>query len=146
MNSHLPNIVGCIFVLLGFLSLCFSIARLKKSKQSVNWPSCSGKLLEAKMVGYRAQGRDFSLVVKYQYTVGHCKFVGRRICFYTLVRKDECLLILGELEKKESITVFFNPQNHRESVLITGFNGKPYSEIFISFMAIFSGALVAYFF
>lgn len=142
MSSKLPVIVGWLFVLFGFIAFYFSVVRFKKAKESSNWPSCNGKLLEVKMIDYGTQGRNFSLIAKYQYSVDKRNFIGARICFYSLAQKSECQLIFDELKREEFIKVYFNPKNCEESVLIPGLDKRPYGEMFISIVAIFSGALL----
>lgn len=73
------------------------------------------------------------LKVTYEYEIGNRKYTGNTSAFYTLVY-PETQHFFDQYDKNRLVTVFFNPKNPAESVLIPGV--KPgntgYSEVILA--------------
>lgn len=116
----------------GVVAIIFGIRNRKKATESQNWPKVMGKITRAEIVeeldtdeeGFTS--KTYKPEIEYQYTVGDNEFTSTRISFggtrtYSSNKKAEETLTNYPLN--ESVSVFYNPQDSSESVLIQGTKG-----------------------
>lgn len=128
-------------VALGFLLFCIYMLRHalinhRSAKASNDWPSVTGALTELQLWGKRRINGDMvdseNLSVQYQYEVNGKKFAGRRVAFYTL-HYPETVDFAKHYPQGSRVSVFYNPQNPAESVIVPGLHPqKPNSEIWLA--------------
>ena len=128
-------------IALGFLLFCIYMLRHalknhRSAKASNDWPSVTGALTELQLWGKRRINGEMvdseNLIVQYQYEVNGKKFVGRRVAFYTL-HYPETVDFAKRYPQGSRVSVFYNPQNPAESVIVPGLHPqKPNSEIWLA--------------
>lgn len=133
------------FVALGFLLFCvcmlyYALMNHRNAKASNDWASVSGKIAELQLWGKRRINGEMvdseNLHIKYQYEVNGKKFTGRRVAFYTL-HYPETVDFANRYPQGSRVSVFYNPQNSTESVIIPGrHTQKPKGEIWIAGIAV----------
>ncbi|MDX1538049.1 DUF3592 domain-containing protein [Arsukibacterium sp.] len=144
---NLPLIVGVIFLLFGIYMLGHAISCYKKAKLSRHWPAVKGRLTTVKLWGPRlVDGKTIDaekLDVAYSYTVDGISHHARSVSFYTMVY-PETLAFARQHAVGSDISVYYNPRNHAEAVLISGLNkNKPYSDLILGALAVIVGATLA---
>lgn len=130
-----------------------AIRNYRNAQASEVWPSVDGELVKLKLWGKRnvdGQIKEVeNLSLKYKFTVAGNEYTGTNVAFYTLVYPETVEFAEGRSEKSQ-VTVYFNPDNPVESVLMPGLKGdnKRYSEfilgtvgLFISIAITIAGAL-----
>lgn len=128
-------------VALGFLLFCIYMLRHalinhRSAKASNDWPSVTGALTELQLWGKRRINGEMvdseNLSVQYQYELNGKKFAGRRVAFYTL-HYPETVDFAKCYPQGSRVSVFYNPQNPAESVIVPGLHPqKPNSEIWLA--------------
>ena len=128
-------------VAVGFLLFCIYMLRHalinhRNAKASNDWVSVTGKLTELQLWGKRRINGEMvdseNLSIKYQYEANGKTFTGSRSAFYTLHYPET--VDFAKLHPQGSIvSVFYNPKNPAESVIIPGLHPqKPNSEIWLA--------------
>lgn len=129
------------WVALGFLLFCIYMLRYalinhREANASNHWETTTGKLTESQLWGKRRIDGEMvdseNLSVKYQYDVNGKTFTGSRATFYTL-HYPETVDFSKRYPKGSTVSIFYNPQNPSESVIIPGLHPhKPNSEIWLA--------------
>lgn len=132
MTTMIVSIIALAFLLVGTGTAVFFLLKIKKAMASRAWPSVSGELESSglrKVVYNGVDGDSISdqasaLVVdfRYRYTVNGDSFVGSRVTFSDSVNKATSSLkrLQSRYQGKEAISVYYNPENPAESVLLPG--------------------------
>ena len=87
-----------------------------------------------------------NFLVKYEYQVSGKKFTGDRVALYTLIYEDEVDELADKFKEGGEATVFYEPNNPSESVLVTGGrSNKKNGEVIVASAAlIFSIVLISF--
>jgi len=121
-----------VFFVGGVAAIIFGIRNRKKGTESQNWPKVMGKISRAEVLeeldtdeeGFTS--KSYKPEIEYQYGVGDEEFTSTKVSFggtrtYSSHKKAEESLINYPLNG--SVSVFYNPQDPSESVLIQGTKG-----------------------
>jgi hypothetical protein len=144
---NIPLLAGLAFLVVGVYLLNRSLTKLKVASASENWPTTQGTLTKIVLLQKRlinGEMRDAeNLHVQYEYQLEGKTYQGSEPAFYTLMY-PETYEFAQKYQTSEPITVFYNPESHEQSVIITGRHpNKPYSDVSLSILAIVIGLGVA---
>lgn len=118
-------VITLILLLFFVFALFQSVIIFRKAVNSKNWPTQVCASLEVKH--YKSQGIDYNfpnynITAKYTYCVNDLEYFGERIYWgrskVIFATESRGLKLINYLEQK-NIKVFYNPNNHEESVLIS---------------------------
>lgn len=128
-------------VAVGFLLFCIYMLRHalinhRNARASNDWAFVTGALTELRLWGKRRINGEMvdseNLSVQYQYEVNGKNFTGSRAAFYTL-HYPETIDFAERYPQGSRVSVFYNPQNPAESVIVPGLHPqKPNSEIWLA--------------
>ena len=143
MNA-LPVLGGVGFALFSVYVFRRALRNYRKALESKRWPSVRGKLVDVRLRGKRNIGGQMKdadhLNVKYEYKVQEAVHTGTSVTFYTL-HYPETTDFAGNHPPNSEITVYYNPRDAAESVLVPGpHKSKPYSELILGALGFISGA------
>ena len=120
------------FFLGGAAAIFFGYRNRQKATESLNWPKVPGTITEAEVrKDYDTDAEGFTTTtyvpeIKYQYQVGGEEFSNQQISFggtktYSSSKKAE--EALSQYPVNGSVSVYYNPENPEESVLVQGTKG-----------------------
>ena len=120
------------FFLGGAAALFFGYRNRQKATESLNWPKVQGTITEAEVKkDYDTDAEGFTTTtyapkIQYQYQVGEEEFTNDQISFggtrtYSSSKKAE--EALSQYPVNGSVTVYYNPENPKEAVLVQGTKG-----------------------
>lgn len=126
MEEYLPH----LFVLVGVGILALLTYFAVRAVKSASWPSTAGVLLkkgtrehisrdiQTDRVGWSSIHAD----VEYSYEVNGVEYISKRATFSDMVVKPMSALnaLLEEYLASDRVTVYYNPQNPKDSVLLPG--------------------------
>lgn len=146
MNT-LPLFGGAGFALFSIYMLKHALHNHKRALESNHWPTVRGKIVDVRLWGKRNIGGQMKdadhLDVKYEYEVQGTVHTGTSVTFYTLHYPETTDFAQNHPSNSE-ITVYYNPRDAAESVLVCGpKKGKPYSELILASLGIVAGVAVA---
>ncbi len=145
---NIPVIAGAIVALFSLYMLTYAIRSYKKSLASEGWPTVNGKLVKVHLWGGRNVDGEMKEVekldVKYEYTVQEAPYTGTAVTYYTLVY-PETAEFADRHPLNSNISVYYNPENPSESVLMAGprKDNKRYSDIILGSLGVIVGVLIA---
>ncbi len=122
----LPFIVGLLIVPCGLIVIISSIVDLHKMKlASETWLQTKAKMVKSHLVKYRATSNDCSLFVEYHYSLKGVEYVSKRISFIEPNTKALCEEIQSRFPEGETIDIFYDPENPKNSALIVDLSEFP---------------------
>jgi hypothetical protein len=118
-NGRTVALVGSVLLLVlgGVVAFC-SLSSLRNGANSVHWQKVQGRVISLQWHS-PSDGPDFPSV-RYCYTIGGGQYVGDNLCFGAA---SEASCKLSKPVANGPVTVFVNPANPRESVLLPGTSG-----------------------
>ena len=129
-------VVGIIFSL-GIILLLHSFYLFIISTKTKKWTATKGKVLISNIdcSGYIGEEADrlYKAKVEYQYNVNGESFFSKKIFYGDYVKANmpyRAKKIIEKYGKDEIITVYYNPDNPKKSVLETGVNIILYKTLF----------------
>jgi len=132
---------GLFFCVLSIWLLRHVIKELLKYEPSKQWSSTTGKVKDHENIQF-LPGRQRDLFIEYQYDVDGKKHTGSKIALYTLSR-DEAKKLEEQLSIQNKVTVYYNPKEPVESLLIVGGRkDKPYSDLILAIIGLLIGILI----
>jgi hypothetical protein len=145
---NIPLMAGSGFAVFCIYMLQHSIRSYKKAIESQDWPSVTGTLVLVKLWGTRNINGIMTdserLDMQYEYKVNGVRYTGETVAFYTLMY-PETLNYAKSHPCKSDISVYYNPINPNDSVLIPGLRkDKPYSDLIIATLGVMVGVSVAF--
>lgn len=134
--------IGIIFSIGIFLFLNFFYL-FYMSKKTKMWNAVKGKVLSSNIDSIKYVGEDaaqsYKARVEYQYSVNGESYSSKRIFYGDYLRSNmpwRAKKIIKKYAKDEMVTVYYNPQNPKDSVLETGLNYVVYKTLFVSVLFI----------
>src|SRR5262249_16702627 len=115
-----------IWLLISAFGLCRIPRSLRAAKDSVHWPRVPGNLLKCELFEKRGGDRRtwYYLEVRYSYQVEGEVFESTKVSFSYSPQWSTCRAYYVGLQyfltKTSELTVYVNPNNPRESVLLPG--------------------------
>ena len=146
MNT--PFIAGAIFTIFGLFMLRYATRRFKNSVASESWPSVIGQIVTVDLWGNRNIDGEakpaMRLNVEYKYKVAESVYTNKGVAFYTLVY-PETMHYAESHPVNSDVSVYYNPSNPAESVLIPGprKDGKRHSDLIIGILGTLIGLSVS---
>lgn len=104
--------ISALPVIIGIILLAGAMENIALSDQASAWPTTEGRITATRVSGsYSVISRQS--YIEYQYWVGGTSYTGNLVGFGGGGVSD--------FKGKDNVTVHYNPDNHEESVLVTGF-------------------------
>lgn len=126
-----------IFLLLHFFHLFIASNNTKK------WIPVKGKVLTSNIdcIGYIGEDADrsYKTKIEYQYDVDGESYISKKVFYGDYIRANmpyRAKKIIKKYGKHQTITVYYNPDNPKKSVLETGVNPIIYKALFAGFCLI----------
>lgn len=142
----LANIATFLLVIFGLAGLVVCLRKLSRNRATGKWPTAPGRIIEAmvKTVGFGEDTRHRAEVV-YEYEVGGRKHQNGCISFQddlsdSNVTQKEADAIVKKYSVGESVKVFYNPSDARESLLEPKLNTTVYLAM-VAFLILTAGTL-----
>lgn len=109
------------------------------SRKTKKWNSVKGKVLSSNIDSIKYVGEDadqlYKARVEYQYSVNGESYSSRKIFYGDYLRSNipwRAKKIIKKYAKDETVTVYYNPEKPKESVLEIGVNFVVYKTLFVS--------------
>ena len=132
-----------IILLLNFIYLFITSTKTKK------WIIVKGKMLSSNIdcINYIGEDADrsYKAKVKYQYSVNGESYLSKKIFYGDYMRANlpyQAKKIVKKYGKDEIVTVYYNPNNPKKSVLETGVNTIVYKILFTSLCLILLSIII----
>ena len=119
-----------IFIIVGALILGFLSYIAIRAFKSKYWTLCNGTILESGTklhvsggAGTNERGwSSLHIKMEYEYIVEDVKYISKRVTFSDMVNKPYSSLdnLLNEYIENDHIQMYYNPTNHKDSVLVPG--------------------------
>lgn len=145
MNASI--IAGIMFLLFSSWLLRYAFVTLRLAERSGDWPGASGNIVMLTLSGTRnvdgEQKPVEKITLEYDYIVDGRRYQGNRAAFYTLVYPDT-VVFANQHPENELVTVYYNPDDPTESVLINGQKRGPkqYSDIVLALTGVCVSAAI----
>lgn len=111
-------IVGCIWTCGAIWLLMYALKQRQKYEPSKTWPTVEGRIITSEIWLPKSQG-DKRWQVKFQYEVDGTTYTSMRPALYT-IQDTEMLENVEVYKTGQPATIFYNPDKHKEGVLIPG--------------------------
>jgi hypothetical protein len=108
-------VASAVLLLTGSLITFYSVSGCVQAGRALHWQRVPGDLVSVAS-HVPGEGPDY-MTVQYRYDFGGRPYQGDRICFGAASEGSEKL---GRVTTGQKITVFVNPRNPQESVLLPG--------------------------
>ena len=118
--------ISCVFVVVGGGIFLFGVRSLLRAKESVNWPSTFGEIVQSSVESSRSSGSNSSTTYKaevlYEYMVKAVTYNGNRVAFgdYGSSNPSHARKIVNRYPKDTKVLVYYMPENPEEAVLEAG--------------------------
>lgn len=121
-----------VFFFGGVLAIIFGFRNRKKGTESQNWPSVKGTIISTEIIKDTDTDEEgfttttYKPQIGYQYTLSENTYINNRMSFggtrsYGSYTKAE--QALSEYVLDNPVTVFYNPEDQSDSVLVQGTKG-----------------------
>jgi len=145
-GNHKEMIIGIIIMIVGLIALIIAIRAIMKSKKSSNWLTTEGEITKSgttKDVDIERGYSTSNAVIEYKYTLNGKEFTSNRIYFGSSIsmtgKEEKSNLLSRKYPEFRKVTVYYNPENVKESVLETETQSELYWGIAISIIIIAFG-------
>ena len=122
-RSPIFIIVPLVFIAVGLLVAISGFKTIGKAKESINWPTSNGIIVSSEMGQHRDDdGTTYSADIVYEYIVAEETISGGQIKFGTVntSKPGDARRWLNQYPKGQEVTVYFDPEDPYESVLMPG--------------------------
>ena len=125
-------VAGTGIILLGAAFVNYGFDQRTKAKESVNWPSITGKILNSEVEkrtsttgtgSSRKTSTTYVAVIKYEYTLDGTTYTSDRIAFGGKAATSAGSLV-NKYPKAKSVNVYYNPDDPKEAALETGLKNE----------------------
>lgn len=135
------RIFPLIFVVAGIAGLYFGVKAISKAKESLDWPAVKGKIISSSVERStrrestrRSKGRSRTRIyyhanISYEYSVDGKDYEGSQVRFGGTSSQNSGRVnsIVKEFPAGKEISVYYEPENPSESILIKGVNPRLYA-------------------
>jgi hypothetical protein len=169
MNNKLG--IGIAVIVIGIGLTFFGFNMLNKAKESVNWPTTTGKITYANVkrtIKRTSSNRDRDGVsvnvgpvtvgtggdrryvyypeIKYEYTVDNQKYIGKKISLASKSHKSKhsAQKIIDKYSLGTNVNVYYNPKKPQDALLVTGVTLGSYIPIIVGIIFTIGGAVAAF--
>ncbi|MDQ6470660.1 DUF3592 domain-containing protein [Flavobacterium sp. LHD-80] len=135
---------GCIglfflpFVLVGIGILIYSLNNIYNSQKIKDWTKVTATVAHIKLdYDNDNEGGDgiYEVKIGYKYKIGNKEFLGHKIAIgYSGGNGEEHVALFSKLENAKKISVFVNPDNNSEAIIIKGINNSIAGVLIFSIM------------
>ncbi|MGE0076420.1 MAG: DUF3592 domain-containing protein [Bacteroidales bacterium] len=139
-------IIGLIVLIIGLIVLFLALRAIKKSKASSQWLTTKGEITKSGTTKDMNIERGYSVYnadIEYKYIVNGKEYTSSRIYFGSSIsmtgKEEKSNLLARKYPLLRKVTVYYNPENEKESVLETETQSELYWGIAISIIVIAFG-------
>lgn len=139
-----------VIAAIGIVILYWSYSILEQSREALNWPQTKGTIISSSLTidhppQFIGQGVDparwYGAQVEYEYMVGDEEYLSDQLAFQKTDTKapKEALKVMNKYRRQHEVAVYYNPKDHRQSVLQPGYVGDIYIPLMIGGLLTFLG-------
>jgi len=139
-------IIGLIVSIIGLIVFILALRAIKKSKASSQWLTTEGEITKSgttKDVDIERGYSTSNAIIEYKYTLNGKEYTSNRIYFGSSIsmtgKEEKSNLLARKYPEFRKVTVYYNPENVKESVLETEAQSELYWGIAISIIIIAFG-------
>ena len=117
------------FFIIGMIILLFTFNAIRRSKQSINWPTTDGEIINSKMdisTGMNTGLEYYDPCIDYKYKVQDKEYTSSRIYFGSQIgssiKIDKIKTLINKYKTTQKIQVSYDPNNHKLSVIEPGYH------------------------
>lgn len=144
-------VITCIGIAVFYRGCCL----LAQSREALHWPQTEGYVISSlltinhlpKFIDPRDNpARWYGAQVQYKYTVGDQEYVSDRLAFQRgdTIDPKEALNVMNTYRSQHEVTVYYDPQDPKEAVLLPGYIGDIYIQFVIGAFVTFLGLISFY--
>ncbi len=132
MNFFFSRIFPLLFVAVGAGTGFFGIRGLIRAKDSVDWPSTQGSIVESSVERRHSGGKNRSTTyhagILYEFTVEGTTFNGNRVAYgdYGASNPSHARRIVNRYPEGKDVTVYYMSGNPEECLLEPGIKGQSF--------------------
>lgn len=137
-----------LFYAIGMIILLFALNAIKRSKQSINWPTTSGEIISSKIDVSRGMETGleyYDPCINYKYKVQDKEYTSSRIYFGSQIgasiNEDKIKALISKYQAMQKIQVSYDPNNHQLSVIEPGYHKELNSGIIAGIILIIISSL-----
>lgn len=151
LQNNLDNIVLILLLTIGLGIIIFNIILIKKGEQTLNWFEVRGSIMKSEMIQVNMNpSRDYfeyfyRASIEYEYEVFGIKYLSNQAYLGDVISsndKSKAQETVKMFPVNHTVSVFVNPNNYTESVLIKGSGGNRVVNILIGISLIVIGILI----
>jgi hypothetical protein len=142
------RVLAICFVLLGSLQPAWCVSSWREALQSKWWPSTTGTVTSSQVLPVKVRGGTiYRATISYTYEVQGVSYEGRRVQVLEdgetsdLAQRTIDVFSVGRV-----VSVYFNPDDASEALLIPGSDFDFFLWLGVSLLAIVAGGCMSYFF
>jgi hypothetical protein len=147
LQNNIDSIILILLLIIGLGIIIFNIILIKKGEQTLNWFEVKGSIKKSEV--NMNPSLDFTqnyykTSIEYEYEVFGIKYLSNQAYLGDVIssNKSKARETVKMFPINKTVTVFVNPDNHTESVLIKGSGGNRVLNIVIGLFLIVAGVLV----
>jgi len=140
----MDKFIGIILILLGSIWFLWSFYSLKKGQKSKDWKIITGIITKSKVFEPYRKGNPSAPIVHYEYTLNGKTYKSDRIFWgnvHTSCTLDAAQKVVDKYRLGTKVTVYYNQNNVRESVLEPGSAQGTLISIVVSCIPIIAGII-----
>jgi len=146
INNH--QLVSSCLIIVGVIIILLVYNAFNLSKASLTWPNVEGEILKTSMETSHQtqdnfQGTSYTANIEYKYKVQDVEYSSSRIYFGSKIghsfNEERSKELLRKYKATQNIKVFYNPDNHKISVLEPGLHSELKLGLIIGFILIIIG-------
>jgi hypothetical protein len=119
------------FFIIGMIILLFTFNAIRRSKQSLNWPTTDGEIINSKIdisKGINTGLEIYNPCINYRYKVQDKEYTSSRIYFGSQLgasyKEDKIKTLFSKYQTAQKIQVSYDPNNHQLSVIEPGYHSE----------------------
>ncbi len=150
LQNNIDFIILIILLTIGLGLIIFNMILIKKGKQTLNWFEVKGSIKKSEIIQVNMNPsvdyteNYYRSSIEYEYEVFDIKYLSNQAYLGDIIssNRSKAQETVKMFPINKIVTVFVNPDNHTESVLIRGFGGNRVLNIVIGLFLIVVGVLV----
>jgi len=150
LENNVDWFVLILFLIFGFGLIVYNSILIKKGKQTLTWVETRGQITKSEMVISKNHTKEsvetyYRADIEYEYEMMGNKFNSNQAYLgdkLSLSYRDKADKMLKMFPINRSVSVFVNPDNYSESVLIKGSGGNRVLNIIVGLFLILAGILI----
>lgn len=150
LQNNIDFVILIILLTIGLGVIIFNIILIKKGEQTLNWFEVKGSIKKSEIIQVNMNStldyteNYYRASIEYEYEVFGIKYLSNQAYLGDIIysNKSKAQETVKMFPIFKTVTVFVNPDNHIESVLIKGSGGNRVLNIVIGLFLIVAGVFI----